>query len=288
MPLCEIRVAVPVGSVEAIDDLLLERGDARWSVFEDVIARTACVVGIFPAEAEARESWAGLAGSIAHEGEPQMRAMTDADWRESYKLHFKPWQIGRLHLVPVWERETYALPAGDEIVWLDPGMAFGTGNHETTRLCVERMVELASAGRRSRSVIDAGCGSGILTISAVKLGFGPVSGFDNDAEAVRIANENAALNSVGDRVKFHVGDLLTGFGGGRFDLVLANIQADVLARFARELFAAVAPGGVLVLSGILARELEQVRECFATPAGLPAARLESRALGEWADLLVRP
>ncbi len=288
MSLVEIRVVVPADSVEAADELLLERGEARWSVFEDVIARTACIVGVFPTEAEARESWAGLAGAIVHEGKPQVRAMADADWRESYKLHFKPWRIGRLRWVPVWERESYNLPAGDEVVWLDPGMAFGTGNHETTRLCVERMVEISAGGRRLGSVIDAGCGSGILAISAAKLGFGPVGGFDNDAEAVRIANENAALNGVDDRVTFHVGDLLTGFGGGRFDLVLANIQADVLTRFARELLAAVAPGGALVLSGILAQELEQVRAGFEAASGLPTARFDSRASGEWADLLVRP
>jgi ribosomal protein L11 methyltransferase len=253
--------------------------------------------------------------------------MPDADWRESYKAHFKPWRFGRMHWVPLWERETYTLPAGDVAVLLDPGMAFGTGNHETTRLCCERMVAFAEACKpetgegnaesgnrkaetgarganagsrnskpetrnpkletRNLRVIDAGCGSGILAISAVKLGFSPVVGFDNDPEAVGVSRENAVLNGVADQVDFYVGDLVTGLQGRQADLVMANILAHVLREFARELVAAVAPGGWLVLSGILATEVEHVRRDFATVA--PGWTLESRTLGEWSDVkLVRP
>jgi ribosomal protein L11 methyltransferase len=287
MPLHEVRVTVPVAAVEAVDELLLEFGDERWSVFEDVVARTAFLLGVFADATEASAGWEAISPRFdgLGVGKPEFRELADADWRESYKLHFKPWRIGRLHWVPVWERDTYALPAGDQVVWLDPGMAFGTGNHETTRLCVERMVELARAGVVPAGVVDAGCGSGILAISAVKLGFGAVAGFDNDPEAVRVAVENAELNAVADRVDFRIGDLDTGFAGRRWALVLANIQADVLVRCAARLLAAVEPGGVLVLSGILAQENEAVRACFAALA--PRARLEFRTLGEWSDVLLR-
>jgi ribosomal protein L11 methyltransferase len=151
-------------------------------------------------------------------------------------------------------------------------------------LCCERLVTFAGTQGRSGRVIDAGCGSGILALSAAKLGFEEIVGFDNDPEAVRVSQENAVLNDLVGRVEFYVGDLLTGLSGRSADLVLANIQADVLVRFARELSAAVAPGGQLVLSGILARELASVRDKFfgVNPGWL----VDSRLLGEWADLLL--
>ena len=136
-------------------------------------------------------------------------------------------------------------------------------------------------------MIDAGCGSGILALSAALLGFENIAGFDNDSEAVRVSEENAALNGLAGRVKFSTGDLVTGLAGAQAEIVLANIQADVLMKFARELTGAVAPGGTLVLSGILAHENAQVRAVFAAAA--PGWKLESRVMGEWSDVrLDRP
>ena len=119
-------------------------------------------------------------------------------------------------------------------------------------------------------------------MSAALLGFRDVTGFDNDPEAVRVSEENAALNGLAGRVRFAVADLAGGLAGVEADLLLANIQADVLMNFAAELCAAVAPGGELVLSGILGRELAQVREKFARAA--PDWHVESQELGEWSDL----
>jgi ribosomal protein L11 methyltransferase len=175
------------------------------------------------------------------------------------------------------------------VLWLDPGLAFGTGNHETTRLCVERLVALAASDKGpvtsgKRRVIDAGCGSGILALSAALLGFGEISGFDNDTEAVRVSEENASLNGLAGRVRFFTGDLVGGLAGEQADVVLANIQADVLMRFARELVGAVAPGGALVLSGILAHENAQVRTVFEVAA--PGWTVNSRVMGEWSDVLL--
>ncbi|MEY2879208.1 MAG: hypothetical protein RLZZ15_1588, partial [Verrucomicrobiota bacterium] len=282
----------------------LEHGLARWTVLEDAISKRAWLVGIFPAAEEAEAGWqelramlvaAGLVIGVGTETAPQFRPLADADWRDSYKAHFHAWQFGRLHWVPVWEREKFSLPAAHAVLWLDPGLAFGTGNHETTRLCVERLVTLATAagaepgdgGRKPEKlhVIDAGCGSGILALSAALLGFGAIAGFDNDPEAVRVSGENAALNALAGRVRFTTADLVTGLAGASADIVLANIQADVLQRFARELVGAVAPGGALVLSGILAHENAQVRATFA--AATPGWAVEFRELGEWSDVLLR-
>jgi ribosomal protein L11 methyltransferase len=300
--LCEIRSEIPAASADAADEVLLELGGERWTVLEDAIARRAWIVRIFPGEPEAREAWRQLEPLLATAGvapgAPACRTLAAADWRDSYKAHFHAWQFGRLHWVPVWERERFQLPPGDAVLWLDPGLAFGTGNHETTRLCVERLVSLAEEfgvanGENSKPqtpnaklrVLDAGCGSGILALSAALLGFGDVAGFDNDPEAVRVSQENAELNGLADRVTFFTADLTTGLGRGPADIVLANIQADVLQRFARELVAGVAPGGALVLSGILAGENAEVRATFE--ALTPGWTTNARIMGEWSDVVLR-
>lgn len=286
MSLVELKVEIPADAAEATDTLLLEEGLENWSVLEDVIVRRAWLVGVFSDDAAATESWTLLSRKLPVPAleEPVKRALGDADWRDSYKAHFHAWQFGRLHWVPVWERETFRLPAGEAVLWLDPGLAFGTGNHETTRLCVERLVELARERGPVGRVIDAGCGSGILALSAAKLGYRGVSGFDNDPEAVRVSEENAALNGLAPDVRFFVGDLVSGFAGGPSDVVLANILANVLIQYRRELTAAVAPGGTLILSGILAAECEQVREAYR--AVVPDWIQDSRTMGEWSDVVL--
>ncbi len=287
MALVELKAEIPAAAVDATDDVLLEWGVDGWSLLQDVIVNRAWIVGIFASEAEGQAQWAGLRPllPVAPIAERSIRVLADEDWRDSYKAHFKAWSTGRMHWVPVWERATYALPAGEVALWLDPGLAFGTGNHETTRLCCERLAAFAAEHGVGGSVIDAGCGSGILALSAARLGFLDVCGFDNDPEAVRISEENAALNDLGGQVRFSTGDLVTGLAGQRASLVLANIQADVLMRFTRELTGAVEPGGWLVLSGILARELEQVRDTFA--AAVPDWEISTRVMGEWSDVALR-
>ncbi|WP_221032295.1 50S ribosomal protein L11 methyltransferase [Actomonas aquatica] len=287
MSLWEIKVPLAVEQVDATDDLLLELGDERWSVLHDVLIPAAWIVGVFEAKEDAEASWAALAGAVAGAGEPELNEMPDEAWRDAYKLHFKPWQCGRLHWVPVWERETYALPEGDVAIWLDPGMAFGTGNHETTRLCCERLVEWAKTASADARVIDAGCGSGILAISAARLGWREVRAFDNDPEVLSVCEENAALNGLADAITFYEGDLITGWSGGPGDLVMANILGHVLMQFVPQLTGAVAPGGLLVLSGILATEVDQVQAAFTQ--AVPEWRVEQRIMGEWADVaLWRP
>jgi ribosomal protein L11 methyltransferase len=298
MNLVEIKAGIAPSSVEAADNVLLETGVEGWSIYEEVITPQAWLLGVFASETEARASWTELwpqleAAAVSVLGAPTVRPLGDQDWKESYKAHFKAWRFGRLHWVPEWERATYRVPTGEVVLWLDPGLAFGTGNHESTRLCCERLVAFAekqeTEGGRGKKlrVIDAGCGSGILALSAALLGFRDIVGFDNDPEAVRVSGQNAALNHLAGHVRFFAGDLITGLAGRQADLVLANIQADVLQRFAAELTGAVAPGGTLVLSGILAVEGDQVRAAFAAVA--PGWSMTSRTLGEWCDLqIVRP
>jgi ribosomal protein L11 methyltransferase len=296
MELFEIKAEIPVFAVDETDNVLLELGVDGWSLLEDVVVKRAWVAGVFASAQLAEERWEQLRPMLPAEplSEPERRALGDRDWKDSYKAHFKAWKFGRLHWVPIWERETYALPADDVAIWLDPGLAFGTGNHETTRLCIERLVALDAgakdrgpSGKERARVIDAGCGSGILALSAAKLGYRHVEAFDNDPEAVRVSEENAAMNGAAEAVKFFVGDLVSGLAGREAEIVLANIQADVLIRFAKELVGAVARGGALILSGILAHENEQVRAAFIAAA--PGWAAQARVMGEWSDVvLVRP
>ena len=195
MPLTEIRVEIVAAAADAADQFLLEAEEGGWSVLEDVIARRAWIAGIFADEAEARARWAALQPRLPLPplSVPEVRVLAEGDWRDSYKAHFQAWHFGRLHWVPVWERPTFQLPAGHAVLWLDPGMAFGTGNHETTRLCCERLATRVASGGSSARILDAGCGSGILALSAALLGCREIAAFDNDAEAVRVSQENAAL-----------------------------------------------------------------------------------------------
>jgi ribosomal protein L11 methyltransferase len=149
---------------------------------------------------------------------------------------------------------------------------------------VERLVEAAVAKGTGGRVIDAGCGSGILALSAAKLGYPRVAAFDNDPLAVEVSKENAGLNGLGSAVEFYVGDLVTGLAGRQAELVLANIQADVLIKFGRELLGTVSLGGTLVLSGILASELAEVSDVFAGLA--PNWTVDSRVMGEWSDFVL--
>ncbi len=287
--LFEIKVEIPVAAAALADEVLLEHGCEAWSVFHEVVLGRVWLIGIAPDRAGAETQWRTLEPLLAAQGvrpvgAPERRELQDADWRDSYKAHFRPWRFDRLHWVPVWERGRYVVPEGDAVLWLDPGLAFGTGNHETTRLCVERLVALAEEHGTAGRVIDAGCGSGILALSAVLLGFRDVVGFDNDPEAVRVSEENAVLNGLAGRVRFFTGDLVTGLAHRGAEIVLANIQADVLMRHARDLIGAVAAGGTLVLSGILARENSQVREAFERAA--PRWSVNARVMGEWSDVVL--
>ncbi|HWA86757.1 MAG TPA: 50S ribosomal protein L11 methyltransferase [Opitutus sp.] len=287
MSLFEVRAGIPFASAEQVGELLAEMADESWSVFEDVAARQAWLIGMFASDGEARRRSEELAPALAGVviGEATVRELGDAEWRESYRAHFHAWQFGRLHWVPVWEREKFVLPPGDAVLWLDPGLAFGTGNHETTRLCVERIVAMAEHNGVAGRLIDAGCGSGILALSAAKLGFRDAVGFDIDPEAVRVSEENATANGLAGAVTFFPGDLVTGLSGRQAEIVVANILANVLMKFAPELTAAVAPGGTLILSGILAIEIAEVRAAFEDAAAGWAQ--ESRTTGDWSDLVLR-
>lgn len=211
-------------------------------------------------------------------GRISIRKVPPQDWSESWKRHFRPMDLGpRLLVKPTWSRR---LPRpGQSVVLLDPGLSFGTGQHATTRFCLEQVVALRKNGQ-SQSLLDAGMGSGILAIAAAKLGYAPIKAFDFDAEAVRIARENCVLNDVAAKVEVSEADLtrLPRRSREQFDVVCANLMYDLLIAERDRLLARLKPGGTLVLAGILETQFAQVEAAFRA-AGL--RRLRARTDWEW-------
>lgn len=204
----------------------------------------------------------------------------EEDWAESWKRHYKPLLVGRRLLVkPAW---VVVAPTERHVIELDPGMAFGTGYHPTTALCLEALDELVRPGD---TVVDVGTGSGILAIAAARLGAGAVIAVDIDPQAVQAARDNCRRNGVHQRVWVAEGSTAAAralLARRPADLVVANILADVIADMAEELFGLLGPGGRLVASGIIddAAPAVQVR---LVAAGFTL--LEERARGEWRCLL---
>lgn len=295
--LTEISVEVLPELADRVEHLIVNQEMPEWQLHEvrkpDSPKPLFWLKGLFPDKPAARAAWKALRGTLPPRVsalKPDLRSVRHEDWANSYKQHFKAWSFAGLHWVPVWQRDTFKAN-NEPVLWLDPGMAFGTGNHETTRLCVERLIEFAGSfadakSRSAVSIIDAGTGSGILALSAHRLGFRKIYAFDNDPEAVRVAEENAILNDAKDAVEFSTADLQTGLKRRKADLVLANIQADILQQNAACIAAAVKPGGLLVLSGLLAAS-----DCAATRAAFDALKLKFKwteaTQGEWASLTGR-
>jgi ribosomal protein L11 methyltransferase len=237
--------------------------------------RPITLVGAFPlGEGDSPEALlAQLADAFAEFGIPvsgmETRAFEPVDWSTQWKEHFHPLQFGRLWVVPSWLER----PAGAEhVLWLDPGMAFGTGIHATTALCLERIVELSPVD----AVLDVGTGTGILAMGALLLGAPRAIGTENDPEALAVAAENAEKNGLAARLELRderLEDL-----GERFPLVVANILANTLTELAPLLAAKVAPGGRLLLSGILDHQASGVVDAYVA-AGLRDPTVTAR--GEW-------
>lgn len=201
----------------------------------------------------------------------------EKDWVEVFRAQYRPVRIGHIVIKPTWEpwpSEHLAPRVDDIVVDLDPGLAFGTGLHPTTRSII---VELQERVRRGARVIDFGCGSGILSIAAAKLGAAEVLAIDCDPSAVEVARENIRCNAVEDRVIVQVGDTLADVGGG-WHIIAANINPPVIVEEAPAALAALRPGGAYLCAGIpVSREaevLEALRE-------VGFAGILPRVQGEW-------
>lgn len=212
-------------------------------------------------------------------GTVSWRAVADEDWAETWKAFFHTEKIGmRTVIKPTWEE--YEAKAGEVVAELDPGAAFGTGQHATTSLCIRALEELVRPGM---TVFDVGTGSGVLAIVAAKLGAKRVEAVDFDPVAVRVARENVRQNGAEDVVHTERSDLLKSVEG-EADLIIANIIADIIVRLFGEVKGSLAAGGTMLLSGIIEDRLADVVEA-AGRHGFSVAKIEQEK--GWAAIIVK-
>lgn len=199
------------------------------------------------------------------------------DWAESWKRHFRPLDVSpRLLIRPSWSRRKAR--RGQRVLVLDPGLSFGTGQHPTTGFCLAQ-IDAVAASQPGFSLLDVGTGSGILALAAARLGAGRVDAFDFDPVSVRVAEENARRNRLAERVNLRRGDVAKlALRGPGYDVVCANLTADLLEAHLGRMVARLRPQGVLVLAGILRRQFAAVElECVR----LGFRRVRVEAGGEW-------
>lgn len=190
-------------------------------------------------------------------GSINCREVQEEDWASSWKDYFHPTRVSeRIVIKPTWEE--YVPSDGDLVIELDPGMAFGTGTHHTTTMCIRCLEDII---KRDHTVFDVGTGSGILAVAAAKLGASRVRAIDFDPVAVRTAKENVASNGVLATVDIIQGDLLTGVEG-QADVIVANIIADIIIKMLPDTYSKLAENGVFIASGIIADRLGDVTEAL--------------------------
>ncbi len=230
--------------------------------------------------AEYREFLETRFNALSIDATLEFEGMKEEDWSESWKQYYKPIHLGRITVVPAWE--DYTAKNGEIIIRMDPGMAFGTGTHETTRLVMRVIQDEIKGGER---VLDVGTGSGILSICASKLGAKSCNAYDIDPVAVKVARENAKDDGCSN-ITVGVSDLLrdVDLSGGAYDFCVANIVSDIIIRMMPDIGKYLKEGAPLVLSGIIDPRAEEVRECVREH-GFTIVREEKE--NDWVAILCR-
>ena len=264
MPWAALSVEVEREWADALSDALIEAG--AHSVAVESPDRPANVLkALFDEHADPDEA---LRAAVAASGARirhriGVERIADEDWVRTSQAQFVPFRVGRLWIGASW----HAAPAdASAIVRIDPGMAFGTGSHPTTRLVLRFLEQLVYGGER---LLDYGCGSGILAIAAAKLGAGPIDAVDTDEQAVEVARDNALANGVAVATS-----LPDGLAARRYDLVVANILAQPLIELAPALAGRLRTGGRIALAGILESQAEDVRAAYAVTCDMTIGERE--------------
>lgn len=286
--LWEISVVIDPEVEEAVTELAQSVFRLLPSVYQDAESGATTVAVYWPETARPgrralKALVAGLkeieqCGLAIGPGVVTVRKLRPQDWAESWKRHFKPIQIGRALLIkPSWSQRRGR--KGQAVVVLDPGLSFGTGQHPTTEFCLKQLVAARRPGQ-AQSFLDIGTGSGILAIAAAKLGYRPVRAIDFDRAAVRVARENARRNRVLNMITVVHADLtrLPVDSRVKYDLVCANLTADLLLSARDRILKRLGPRGRLVLAGILQTQFAPVT-CSYRAAGLRL--LSAEASQEW-------
>lgn len=298
----EVSVEVDGEAAEAVADVFqryghqgvaIEQAGFPIEVWPDEIppADRLIVRAYFPDDERAEAAKQALREALWHMSrlypipEPVFHTVRDEDWAEAWKVHYHPLRLGkRLYIRPAWTEPGDVRP-DDIVLAMDPGMAFGTGTHPTTQLCLMAIEDLL-ADRPALDVLDLGCGSGILGIAALKLGARHVLALDIEELAIRNTLENAARNDVADRITAQQGSLDTVRGSARhFDLLLANILARVIIEMAGQgLGDVVRAGGHAIFSGIILDQADDVEAALRQTGLEPIHR---RTINDWVAIEAR-
>jgi len=290
----EVKLSVDGEAAEAITEVLQRYGHQGISMEQEGImpeawdednvppAERLTIRAYLPNDDQAPEAKVQLENALKLMGmmypmpTPEYTLIDDEDWAEAWKKHYHPIRLGRHILVrPIWAEVD--LQPGDIEISLDPGMAFGTGTHPTTQLCLQTLEDLVKPGDH---VLDLGSGSGILSIAAAKLGAAEVLGLDIDRIAVTSSQENIDRNSTADKITIQQGSLETVIHSSRrFDMVVVNILARIIIQMCDEgLGQTVRPGGIAMFSGIIDNQADEVEAALRKTGLEPYAR---RRKGDW-------
>jgi ribosomal protein L11 methyltransferase len=290
----EVTMRVDGESAEAVAEVLQRYGHQGVSVEQEGITpdiwdegevpapQNLLVRAYFPDDNRAADTKKQLETALGHMRmmypmpDPQYNIIKEEDWAEAWKVHYHPLRVGkRLLIRPLWI-EVEPKP-DDLIISLDPGMAFGTGTHPTTQLCLEALEDLTQS---NQDILDLGCGSGILSIAAAKLGAKQIVGLDIDPIAVKATLENADANGVASQIIAEEGSLEAVIASGRqYDFVVVNILAKIILKMTENnLGDTVRPGGLAIFSGIIDTQVDDVEEALRKTGLTPYAR---RQQGDW-------
>lgn len=301
----EVRLEADNESAEAISDLLqryghqgvlIEQTEVEGDFWEDNIPslQKLVVKAYFAVNSDTPDVQQQLRDALRYMNmmwtmpEPEFRLVDEEDWAEVWKVHYKPVRIGKhVYIKPKWvdTEDLSDLQPDDMLISLDPGMAFGTGTHPSTQLCLVATEELLE-NRPALNVVDLGCGSGILSIAAAKLKASHILALDIDPIATQATTENAEVNGVADQIQTQVGSLETILGGARrFDVALVNILAKVIMQMCEEnLGQILRPGGIGVFGGIIHDQADDVETALRQTGLEPYRR---RPLGDWVVIEAR-
>ena len=288
----KVSLTLLTQEVDALDDFLNEIAPSPWLIIHNQVQSNTILEGYFESTEDFKtfrnDAFGILKTILECERDLIIQVLEDCEWVNAYKDHFKPWSFKSFHWIPIWLENQYLTPLNHNYLYLDPGMAFGTGNHETTRLCLEEVLNIESNLNSKSSMLDLGCGSGIISLTASKLGYEPVLGIDIDEDAIRISKENAVLNNIKSDVNFSVGELNKLLTRAKFDVVIANIQTDLLIKHADKIVKCLSKKGILILSGILKTETKSVVNHYKENTAIKGdlEQITTRHLGEWSVVTI--
>ena len=269
-----------------LEGILFEAAPSPWSLVLNRKTKVLILEGIFENKRQAEKEIQKINELLPLNIDQNKIGNLDQSWEKAYKNHFQPWSYKDFKFVPEWERKSLDQNGSLSCIYIDPGMAFGTGTHETTRLCIEIMVDVFYQKSLPKDrFLDVGCGSGILSILAQIVGFQNILGIDNDENAIINSKQNLSLNFESSKINF-MQQCINTIESNSFNCIVANIQADVLMTHSDRLIRSLYKNGNMILSGILDYEVDEVSRNFQkqlTASNLDA-RTQTRKKNEWCAL----